>query len=262
MIQFADVNLLFQWRKNTLFSRSTTTTHQNHHSDCRIRFIPITPMPSTNTITISDVCLQRIICKSEVPLYRILFVAKSTYKKEYDSCHIKNKYKENSDIAISYQNDNKSTDSISPITQEFVVTADTTCATLYGEASITMKFDTTTIFNRLLLRDGDGTVIIGGSSPTPSPATQASIEIAVSVFSITNHGINNEVSTIPFDTDTTVLVYAEVAEPEDQIAEILVFSMENGLVQHSLIQSTKVDIVQILQHYHLIDLVVNSDFTT
>ena len=55
-------------------------------------------------------------------------------------------------------------------------------------------------------------------------------------------------------------MYAEAEESEDQISEILVFLMENGLVHHILIQAMKEDFVQILQlQHHLIDLVVNSD---
>ena len=71
--------------------------------------------------------------------------------------------------------------------------------------------------NQLLLQDG-GTVIVGGSNPTPSPTAPPSIQIAFSVSTILNGIIDNDVSTVPFDTDTTVRVYAEV-ESEDQVTE-------------------------------------------
>ena len=159
----------------------------------KIRFIPITSTSSANTITISDVWQQRIIYKSEITLQeKVSFI-----------CHIKNKYKDNSEITMGYRNQNgiKSNDSISPIT-----------------------IDTTRICNRLLLQTGDGTVIIGGSNPMPSLTEHTSIEVAFSVVTITNDVINNDVSTIPFDTNTTVQirVHAEVEESEDQITKLLV----------------------------------------
>ena len=103
-----------------------------------------------------------------------------------------------------------------------------TGVTLYGEWSTTITFDTTKRSNFLLLQDGR-TVIIVGSNPTPCPTARAPIEISFSVSTITNGVINNDVSTIAFDTDTKVRVYAEVEESEDQIAEFvgMFFDREN-----------------------------------
>ena len=79
-----------------------------------------------------------------------------------------------------------------------------------------------------LLQDG-GTVIISGLNQTPSETGPPIIEIVLSVSTILHGIINNGVSVVAFDTDTTVCVYGEVEEAEDQIAEFsgMFFDTEN-----------------------------------
>ena len=105
--------------------------------------------------------------------------------------------------------------------------------TFYREWSTTITFDTTRRRNSLLFQDGGGTVIIVGSNPTAPPP----IEISCSVSTSTNGVINNDVSTIPFDTDTKVRACAEAEESEDiNLLNLLVcFSIHKILVHHILV---------------------------
>ena len=135
------------------------------------------------------------------------------------------------------------------------LSTDTTGVTLYGEWSTRRR-------NSLLSQDGGRTVIIVGSNPTSSLAAPPPIEISFSVSTITNSVINNDVSPIPFDTDTQVRVYAEVEESENQIAEFVSMFFDRQDFDASYRGRSLVGSLVIMVNDTINERVYYADFTT
>ena len=158
-----------------------------------------------------------------------LLVVNSSYKNKYYSCHIN--YKFNTKIEIlQWESETKIT--IHQITAPVQLQKKASNNNKHINLSLSNQHYQNLLLQHTVkhqqqlhliqqeyaLQDGDG-----GSSLTTSPTAHPSIEIAFKAFTITNDAINNDVSTIPLDTDTRVRVYSKVEASEDQIVELLVY---------------------------------------